>query len=182
MLATKKCEKCGKDLPSDDYRKTRCGNLEGTCRKCQNKRMRERYRLKYPVVLRQPFLGESPVGLKWCPTCFQFRPHADFSKNKLLKCGLACNCRECQSYFDLKRLYGLTRDEYERTLREQNDSCRICGATFETTGKRFHVDHDHATGKVRGLLCHKCNAALGMFDDNVDRLRKAVEYLAAQGA
>ena len=74
--------------------------------------------------------------------------------------------------------YGLTGDDYEKLLDKQDNKCAICGAT-ESTGRssKLYVDHDHETGEVRGLLCNHCNAGLGMFRDNIEALKAAVEYL-----
>jgi len=61
-------------------------------------------------------------------------------------------------------------------LREaQKGRCAVCALPIE--GKNEHADHDHVTGKARGLLCSKCNSGIGLLDDNVDRLLAAVEYL-----
>jgi ribosomal protein S14 len=79
---------------------------------------------------------------------------------------------------DLKRLYGINLEDYNKLLTEQNNCCAICGAD-KPGGKNpsFNVDHCHTTGKVRGLLCKSCNIALGEFKDDVDTLQKAVLYL-----
>lgn len=81
-----------------------------------------------------------------------------------------------------KRLarYGLTEVAYQSLVQKQNGLCAIC---FECpSGKGFHVDHDHATNKVRGLLCNTCNRGLGWFKDNTMRLLNAVAYLEKQCA
>lgn len=75
----------------------------------------------------------------------------------------------------LKKHYGITLEQYNEMLSAQNDRCALCGT--EKNGKTFHVDHDHKTGKVRGILCYKCNVGLGSFDDDTKRLRKAINYL-----
>lgn len=74
-----------------------------------------------------------------------------------------------------KRLaqYGLTEDQFEEMSTAQDGACQICG----TVPEQLVVDHDHVTGVVRGLLCRPCNAALGIFKDDPDLLRKAIEYL-----
>jgi hypothetical protein len=74
----------------------------------------------------------------------------------------------------LKR-YGLTLDDYTRMFEQQHGQCAICGVKVQ--GERMCVDHDHSTGRVRGLLCRLCNKSLGGFRDSVDLLRKAVAYL-----
>ena len=72
--------------------------------------------------------------------------------------------------------FGIDADEYNRLLVLQGNGCAICGNKCKTN-KRLAVDHCHATGKVRGLLCAGCNTALGQFNDDTDMLNKAIEYL-----
>jgi hypothetical protein len=78
----------------------------------------------------------------------------------------------------LKQQYGLTLAEYEAMLAEQGGVCLICGRDPQTAGReRLVVDHDHATGHVRGLLCHRCNQGLGWFGDSTELLASAARYL-----
>jgi hypothetical protein len=76
----------------------------------------------------------------------------------------------------LRRLYGITLSHYNEMLTEQQHLCALCGEKPDTD-RRMHVDHDHATGKIRALLCHHCNLLLGNAKDSVDRLRQAIAYL-----
>lgn len=76
----------------------------------------------------------------------------------------------------LKRLYGITLEQYNQMAAEQQHVCGLCGEK-PTTQKRMHVDHDHATGKVRALLCHHCNLLIGNAKESVARLRLAIAYL-----
>jgi hypothetical protein len=62
-------------------------------------------------------------------------------------------------------------------MNEQDFKCAICSVHLSDVKKSFAVDHDHATGKVRGLLCDLCNRALGQFKDNIDNLKAAINYL-----
>jgi hypothetical protein len=82
----------------------------------------------------------------------------------------------------LRRDYDLTTEEFYEMIRDQDYKCLICNEFFEPTlinhGKTPCVDHDHKTGKVRGILCHKCNLGLGYFDDNMKSLKNAIIYLA----
>ena len=75
----------------------------------------------------------------------------------------------------LLRQYGLTLEEYDVLKESQSGGCAICGATPDTN---LRVDHDHATGKIRGLLCHHCNTGLGMFREDVALMLKAIVYLS----
>jgi hypothetical protein len=75
------------------------------------------------------------------------------------------------------RLYGIDVADYERMLQEQNGGCYICGK--KPTGKRaLDIDHDHETGKVRGLLCSNHNRGIGLLDDDISLLARAIQYLA----
>lgn len=89
------------------------------------------------------------------------------------------NCRQNYSYFI--RVYGITKDEVQKIADKQGGVCAICnteGFTMATYHKnKLCVDHCHTTGKVRGLLCHNCNRALGLLQDNTDNLKRAIEYL-----
>ena len=85
----------------------------------------------------------------------------------------------CSRRAHLKRTFGITQEEYEARLREQGGGCAVCGRPPKP-GKSLHVDHDHETGYVRGLLCFSCNAALGHFQDDLDRIDAALTYVAAK--
>ena len=79
----------------------------------------------------------------------------------------------------LKRKYNLTIEEYDALLEAQNNSCKVCGthATNNLKGK-LYVDHCHTTGKVRGMLCMKCNSALGLLNDDKELIQKLLDYLS----
>lgn len=89
--------------------------------------------------------------------------------------------REAQRHYGLKRYYGMSREEYNVMLAEQDGKCAICKneetAIFKGRPKELHVDHCHETGKIRGLLCGCCNGGLGLFKDNVDTILAAIRYL-----
>lgn len=73
--------------------------------------------------------------------------------------------------------YNLTVEDYNLLLEKQNNLCAICGGISNGRWNCLFVDHCHKTGRVRGLLCFKCNTAIGMLDDNTDSLNRAIEYL-----
>ena len=78
-----------------------------------------------------------------------------------------------QKELDILRKFGLTKNDVKIMKEAQNNKCAICGHILS----RPCIDHDHKTGKVRGLLCRRCNRALGMFYDDVLVLEKAINYL-----
>ena len=79
----------------------------------------------------------------------------------------------------LKRTYGITAEEYAWMLNAQDRKCKICDDDEKTTrNETLVVDHCHSTGKVRGLLCHKCNAGHGQYDDNLTIMCDSATYVA----
>lgn len=82
----------------------------------------------------------------------------------------------------LRRKYGMADHDFEIMLRAQGGRCANPKCRTDKpggNGNRFHIDHDHETGKVRGLLCGRCNAAAGLLDDRADRAYGLFEYLTA---
>lgn len=112
---------------------------------------------------------------KECKTCLQvFTPTNP--------CNIYCSpqCKGKNSYY--KRQYGITDADLAKMKEEQDNKCFLCGSEGFLMDKDKHVeklavDHCHDTGKVRKLLCHNCNRALGLFKDNPDILRKAANYI-----
>lgn len=135
---------------------------------------------------------------KECPVCKQALPPEDYNRNTRSKTGLAWACRECQrkdtrdrySRDDRARQantersrrirYGISPEQFDAMLVSQGGVCAICGG-FPRWQKSWHVDHDHDTKTVRGILCPECNVALGSMRDNPARLRAAAEYLERHG-
>lgn len=77
----------------------------------------------------------------------------------------------------LRKTYGITLVEFEIMLETQNGVCLICGLPEIKEKDNLSVDHCHSTNKVRGLLCSKCNTAIGLFDEDINRILKAIEYI-----
>lgn len=94
--------------------------------------------------------------------------------------------KEQQRHYGLKRYYGMTGEEYGQKLADQKGLCAICGnpetAMLNGVPKVMHVDHDHATGAIRDLLCGMCNGMLGLAKDNPQVLIAAAEYLQRHSA
>jgi len=74
------------------------------------------------------------------------------------------------------RRYGITIEQRNKMIIDQNDRCAICNELL-SNGKFTHIDHNHETGKVRGILCSNCNSGIGMFKDNIEILASAIKYL-----
>lgn len=97
-------------------------------------------------------------------------------------------CRECYDHeyksarkteqrgYDLQRRFGITFDQYNEMLAKQNGGCLICGKP-EKSGRPLSVDHDHKTGRVRGLLCSNHNTAIGLLGDDPILALQAAAYL-----
>ncbi len=80
----------------------------------------------------------------------------------------------------LQKLYGITLEEYRSMFEAQGGCCVTCGSLFaDSLARTLHVDHSHTSGEVRGLLCHRCNAALGLVSDDPQLLRALADYLEA---
>lgn len=137
-----------------------------------------------------------------CTKCNQFKTADSFwKKSEARKDGsvaLRPVCKECgitdklnkyhtengkerqkeRSFRALMKKYGISPEVYEQERIKQEYSCYLCGEHEDKQPhKRLHVDHCHTTGKYRGLLCNKCNAGLGFFNDNIAVLQKAIEYI-----
>ncbi len=78
--------------------------------------------------------------------------------------------------YHIRWSYGLTREAYESMLAGQGNTCAVCGSSVWGI-KGPVVDHDHATGEVRGIICHKCNVAIGLLGDNPKTVRAVADYL-----
>ena len=79
--------------------------------------------------------------------------------------------------YALKRKYGITPDQYEQLLRQQNGTCALCPKTEEAEGKSLAVDHNHKTGEIRGILCSYCNHRVVGRHTDADLLRRMADYL-----
>ena len=133
-----------------------------------------------------------------CSCCKEIKDSSLFPKATNKPRGFAWECKACKnanrkkkkdntdpeewsalyrSYY-LKSKYGITLEWYNEKLKSQNHKCAICGQDEVDVFKQtLYVDHCHNTGKVRGLLCHPCNAALGLLKENEEILKNAQIYL-----
>ena len=130
---------------------------------------------------------------KKCPRCKQIKPVSSFSKDKRADDGLRGCCRACASKTykrdwykvnklictkkSLRKLYGVSLEQYDEMLEEQDGVCKICGG-INPNGVRLAVDHNHDTGEIRGLLCSRCNLRIGWIENNLSVIGKMLNYLS----
>ena len=76
----------------------------------------------------------------------------------------------------LKHRYNLSLNDWLDIWKKQDGKCAVCGKAFENPSNAC-IDHNHITGKVRGLLCKKCNIAIGFFDENINSMERAIKYI-----
>ena len=166
----KKCSKCGALKPLSSYYRAG-GNardgLRGDCIPCNLATKAERHRLN-PEPARKRTQEWRRANLE----------RATANQQAFVASG-GKRLADRKSY--LKRKYGMTIDQYDAMLKAQGGGCFICTRP-PREDISLHVDHDHSTGKVRGILCFRCNNALADFQENTQLLRKAVDYLAAHTA
>lgn len=142
------------------------------------------------------YYGENSPTHKKCSICKEIKLRSEFHKESSRKDGITGYCKPCKLgktkewreknpekmkehiasriWYKRERQYGLSKDDFFKMLNSQESECAICKNKIDES---CHVDHCHATGKVRGLLCGNCNVALGMFNDNTDILDNAIKYL-----
>jgi len=187
----KRCPSCSNVLSVADFYKDRSqwNGLSSWCKECVRKQDRAR---NYEPLTK---------GDKTCAVCEKTLHVSEFNRLRSRKDGLEPSCSICQRVSKNKwhkqnrvrpeykvrtsqtakranlRLllarYNMTPEDYEKLLEH---GCHICGGP-PNGGGRYAFDHDHTTGKFRGLLCSSCNLVLGHMKDDVDRLQKAIDYL-----
>lgn len=114
---------------------------------------------------------------KTCKQCRRLRPLAEFHSNRLSSDGHQWTCKDCKSKIERERIYGMTDEQFVILLADQGGLCALCDSA-EPGGRSqtWHVDHDHVTGRVRGLLCFACNIQLGLYEKFMANPRVS-EYL-----
>lgn len=148
------------------------GLLSRRCRQCRSLR---RY-TSFPVAHHGKGTWRAPDGSKRHHTCKLCVAAALPKRVRLTDEGRKIAKQRWNRTKSLRSNFGITVEQYDAMLLQQGGVCAICGERC-ASGKRLAVDHDHATGAVRDLLCGHCNLGLGNFKDNPERLAKAIRYL-----
>lgn len=161
------CKKCGIEKPESEFRlynKIR-GWRRRTCRECDKPRINAASR-RYAAANRKK---ATAYKLEWSR---KNRGHLSEYRKRYHRLH-----PEVRRNRDLKRAYGITLAEYTKLFEEQGCRCAICNTDAPQTKHKWHTDHDHATGHVRGILCSHCNVMLGQSGESINTLSAAIEYL-----
>lgn len=186
---TKRCTKCLETLSLANFSQAKKGKfgVASWCRNCCNVYRKSLFNL--------------PASEKTCPKCGQLKQAKEFYLLRTAKDGLYPCCRLCLKEvrkllyarpkgkiqrkeaarkFKLRRKFGITEEQFNLMVAEQNNRCAICG-TSEPGGNanKWHIDHDHQTNRVRKLLCAKCNMGIGHLNDDPAIIAQSFFYLTS---
>jgi hypothetical protein len=189
----KKCSKCSKLKELSEFWKDNKAKdgLNSRCKQCTRVAALEYYRVHKES--RKEYTKEYGRTHKMEAKA-RSKKYRDFHKieikeytkeyYKMHKDEINKKCKEYSKLHKTKRkdqhikyAYGITSEEYDQIFLEQDGKCKICGIHQNELKRNLAVDHNHMTGKVRGLLCTKCNTVLGLVNDDPVLLIKAEEYL-----
>jgi len=208
-MNSKACPRCGKQFEAKYATKVYCSNIcrKKAARKRSKKKEREKEKrlraARGPLIKTCITCSESFVpggnSAKYCsdkcrPWIKPPRPKKPkrqklsnswrnciqcgreyFSSNQTKTCSQECRNKRARDY-RFRNYPGLTADRFEEMMSQQKEKCLICEER-----KKLVVDHCHANGHVRGLLCSNCNSAIGFLGDNISRLENAILYLRERG-
>lgn len=159
------CKKCNSEKPDNEF-KTKNGKQYWSCKSCRN--------LVYSIWAKKNKIRISNYQKNWV------KNHPDHKKDengktKRKHLDTSTSCQMLENY-------GITLAKYEIMFARQNGCCFICGnpeitKTKEGQIRRLSIDHDHATGRVRKLLCDACNHGIGNFHDNIIVMERAIQYI-----
>lgn len=191
VVELRRCKTCAEEKPLDQFRvcKHRTGPYrQRACIDCTRAVWRNRMR-QYSkthsteiAAARKKRLNDDPSLLERSRQRDRKRPPKYFeakrAREKARRLKYPEKVRmECKTSW-LKNTYGLTADDVDRMRLAQGGKCAVCGSGFDCPGVVMCIDHCHKTQKVRGLLCRKCNSALGLLGDDLEVVRSAVLYLS----
>jgi hypothetical protein len=144
------------------------------------------------TYLREHMDGLRALAKRTCRVCCEIKLPADMARGK----DAGNICKKCltaktQAWATLnparwnssrwashlRKSFGITVEQYDAMLARQRGACAICRIRSTDSPRRLHVDHDHKSGRVRGLLCYRCNTGIGVFLEDSARLRAAIRYL-----
>jgi hypothetical protein len=184
-MNTKTCSKCGEDLPISEFTKDiyKSDGLCSSCKSCKSIQEKE-YRRKNKDKIRKI---QKTASAKYRKNN-KDKIHNDYLKNKKKIYEYQKNyykknkvyISERSRKYKLRKKYKITENQVNKIREEQGNKCAICGvieSAVKMGGGKLCIDHNHKTGKVRGLLCGQCNSALGHFNESIEILNNAIEYI-----
>lgn len=140
--------------------------------------------------------------MKKCVGCGEYKDLSAYAPNGKTRKGTQkyrSRCRDCESKrqyrirsvktnkdryttdrlkgYRVKHSFGITYEDWVNLMESSEWKCEICGRTIETSGRTLAVDHCHKTGRIRGVLCQRCNCAIGLMNDDPAILQNAIQYL-----
>lgn len=154
----KRCKKCANTKENNPYwkggvRKKQIVNKESHRKSC------EKYNKLHPEKRKESY------------TNYAIRNKELISKNRNMP-----ENKTRKRNGEIIKAYGITFNEFNQMVANQNNKCAICNLEFNNK-KQTHIDHNHKTGIVRQILCHKCNVGIGLFGENIDLMKLAINYL-----
>ena len=184
----KQCTKCNSIKSTIQFYKdaTKSDGLDSWCKHC---------RKDFEKTVNYP---PKTLGTKICKCCGENKSITEFYKTKRNCDGRGTTCKECKREkkmeyrlredvkvhtaeynkdYKLRIAYGIGTEDKLSMIDSQNGNCAICGKKLIDLNNNICVDHDHGTGKIRGILCGNCNRAIGLFFDNPKTLIAAAMYL-----
>ena len=163
----KVCTKCKEEKDLDSFHKHLKGKdgLTSSCKSCIKE-----YNIKYYQANSEKIAASNKEY-------YQANPEKIAARNKEYYQANKASIEETKRDWYYKKNYGISLDDYNLMLEEQDNCCAICKKHSSENSTVLHVDHCHETGEVRGLLCYKCNSVLGYAKDDIQTLLTAVDYL-----
>ncbi len=177
-METKICTKCKETKTLDNFWKSN-GKSKIYCKSCcmlSNRQTYAKRKTKIDEILK---LNQDS---KVCTRCGEIKPINNFLRDVSNKTGKANICKSCRKNTYLKTLYKIDVIQYNKMLEEQDYKCAICKepeTSKDRTGniRNLAVDHCHRTGKVRRLLCSKCNTTLGKYKEDIRLFQNFINYI-----
>jgi hypothetical protein len=168
-----KCPYCNSD--SNKHGKNLAGSQIYRCKSCR------KYFVDSILSLARVERSKNPDtdSQRYCLKCKEYIDFDGFKFNRTHG-SYESYCKACTRELVNKSRYDIDQHEIDEILLSQDHRCKICNVEFDESSRinTYRVDHDHDTGKVRGLLCNRCNRAIGMFGDDTDILAAAIAYLS----
>jgi hypothetical protein len=167
----KLCKHCKRRKALSEFYPDRSGKKLGVgtyCKRCSVILSKKAYRRRKTSIKPQ-------VDFKTCGSCQKLLPVSEFWRAVGMRDGFQSECKKCRKDRVRGIRYGLERGKYDLMLERQGGCCAVCSRVEDS----LHVDHDHTTNKVRGLLCSNCNTAIGLAGDDPILLVALATYVAS---